>query len=371
MVACSSSVTWVNSFTSRNLCMLSLLSVRYSSAYPASMACAWPVTSPCASTMHLVVRVLVAPSCSARIWRRSTSPRRYRSVASPLVDGHAVEELRQAEQSEAVHHSGTDYLEHCDSPHLGRGHAWRRPSTKHVRATSLCAGSDRCCQRTPEEYRQWRSRGLIQDLDRRLTRYVWILSRPVIAMVVVSPVLDSRPSDHRSVTLPSSPAISALGRPALTQRMQQLPVSASDILKAHSQMVSIRQPVASRLLAARSSRSRFAASLVSQKLVRVDGRRNSGQPSWRCQKHPCMKIAAFHLGRTMSGRPGRPRTSSRNRRPACQRALRIWSSGLVSRLRMRDMSAERFSGDITSAISQYFPFRGRSFGFNEQQYRCY
>jgi hypothetical protein len=37
--------------------------------------------------------------------------------------------------------------------------------------------------------------------------------------------------------------------------------------------------------------------------------------------------------------------------------LRIRSSGLVSRPRMRDMSAERFSGDITSAIGQYFASR--------------
>jgi len=66
-----------------------------------------------------------------------------------------------------------------------------------------------------------------------------------------------------------------------------------------------------------------------------------------CQKHQCTKITAFHLGRTMSGRPGILRTSSRKRKPICQRDLRIRSSGLVSRPLMRDMSAEGFSGDFT------------------------
>jgi hypothetical protein len=152
-------------------------------------------------------------------------------------------------------------------------------------------------------------------------------------------------------TLPPSRAISAEGEPLRIRVARRSPTVAGDSLIAHSQTTSTLHCSANSACVDRSSRLLFAISLASQNAVLVAGRRNSAQRSWRCQKHPCTKTTVLHLGRTISGEPGNRFTFNLKRKPACHKLRRICISGAVSRPRIRDITAERLSGVITSVMS--------------------
>lgn len=164
-------------------------------------------------------------------------------------------------------------------------------------------------------------------------------------------LVDTTPTPRRSTW--------ALGDPARIPKTSSWPVAITSRLSAHSHTTNTRQSIAESARIAASSRRLFAASLSSQNPVLVAGSRNSGHPSWRCQKQPCTKMTAFHLARTMSGRPGSCLALSLKRRPACHSARRTCNSGPVSRPRILDITADRFSGLITSVmapVSQPFIF---------------
>jgi len=75
------------------------------------------------------------------------------------------------------------------------------------------------------------------------------------------------------------------------------------------------------------------------------GTRDQGHPPSRqlcpCQKHPLTWIAVRYFGRTISRRPGRSRTCSRNLNPSLNSTFLTSISGFVSFDRMRDIFAER------------------------------
>ncbi len=144
---------------------------------------------------------------------------------------------------------------------------------------------------------------------------------------------------------------SALWLSSRTQATAMAPVASGSSFSAHSHTTSTRHAALERVRIALMSRALFAESLASQKSDLVAGSRNSGHPSWRCQKQPCTKTAARHFGRTTSGRPGNALACKRKRNPACQNACLIRSSGPVFLPRIFDMVSERCSALITSAIS--------------------
>lgn len=119
----------------------------------------------------------------------------------------------------------------------------------------------------------------------------------------------------------------------------------------HSQTTATRQPMLPSAATVAASLSMFRPSLLSQKSALVLGKRKYGQPSWRCQKHPCTRMTAPHFGRTRSGFPGSFLPCNRKRKPRRQSSRRTISSGLVSLAWIRDINAERVPLSITSTIS--------------------
>lgn len=76
-------------------------------------------------------------------------------------------------------------------------------------------------------------------------------------------------------------------------------------LVSHSHITSTRQPFSRNIASFRRSRWTFPSSLRRQKSDRVLGNRFREQPSCRCQKQPCTKIALRCGRNTRSGRPGK------------------------------------------------------------------
>lgn len=76
------------------------------------------------------------------------------------------------------------------------------------------------------------------------------------------------------------------------------------------------------------------------------------QPGWRCQKHPCTKIAARYFGSTISGRPGRSFTCSLNRKPLRCKNRRTAISGPVSLPLIAAMFRERAVAEILSITAR-------------------
>lgn len=122
-----------------------------------------------------------------------------------------------------------------------------------------------------------------------------------------------------------------------------LPVESS-----HSHTTKTRQPSTSRDAFVRRSLATFASNLRVQASTLLFGVLVRRHPSWRCQKHPCTKTTARNRGRTMSGVPAKSRRCSRNRSPSACNPLRSRSSGLVSRPRTRDISADLACDDRKS-----------------------
>lgn len=143
---------------------------------------------------------------------------------------------------------------------------------------------------------------------------------------------------------------SALSTPLRTHETTFSPDAQPSHFSAHSHTTRTRQPASDSACIAFASRSRLAVNLASQNSGLVAGNRNSGQPSWRCQKHPCTKTTAFQRRSMMSGRPGRSLACNRNRRPADQSARLTVRSGPVSLFRIFDIAAERRSALSGSAI---------------------
>jgi hypothetical protein len=124
-------------------------------------------------------------------------------------------------------------------------------------------------------------------------------------------------------------------------------------LTPHSQTVTTCHPNRRSFISLAASRAMFTSIFFFQKARRVFGMRNFGQCSWPCQKQPWTKTTVRYFGSTMSGRPGRDRffgPFTVNRYPSRWSIERTASSGFVSRLRMRDITRERFSGVKISAI---------------------
>lgn len=163
-----------------------------------------------------------------------------------------------------------------------------------------------------------------------------------------------RPTRPAPNTVPSTSPPSAvnwiLSWDCLIHSTSDRPTCSMSARTAHSQTTPTLQPASSSLATEATSRVRFCRSLFLQNSGFDLGNRKYGQPAWACQKHPWTNTAAFHLGRTRSGRPGSPLECRRYRKPACHRYFLTSISGRVSALRMRDMRAERVSGLITSVI---------------------
>lgn len=146
----------------------------------------------------------------------------------------------------------------------------------------------------------------------------------------------------------ASTSVVSLG--LLSQTSNPSTVSSGDCRIAHSQTTPTRQPTPRRARIAAWSRSRLPASFLSQNSARDLGSWKDEQPSCRCQKHPCTNTAARHFGNRRSGFPGSDFECRRKRKPFLQSNRRIASSGFVFVPRIRDISSERFSELITSAI---------------------
>ena len=123
---------------------------------------------------------------------------------------------------------------------------------------------------------------------------------------------------------------------------------------SHSQITRTRYPETRSSHTFDSSRCRFRFSFSFQYSVFVLGEEASLQLSWECQKHPCTKMAHFAFLFAKSGLPGRSDTCLRNLRPMRCTSARVWTSGRVSRDRIRDIICERDSGSRL--------VRGGSFG---------
>ena len=121
----------------------------------------------------------------------------------------------------------------------------------------------------------------------------------------------------------------------------------------HSQITITRQPSLDSAATTRRSRLRLAANFAAQYAIRVRGTVASLHRPWRCQKHPCTRMAVRSAGSTMSGVPGSARTLRRKRNPLRCSALRTIRSGPVSLPRMLRMMRLRTSGDTRSAIAGY------------------
>ena len=123
----------------------------------------------------------------------------------------------------------------------------------------------------------------------------------------------------------------------------------SRILSSHSHTVNTCHPSAVSFRRFLVSRFLFASSFGIQ-YARFDfGLCDGFWHLWRCQKHPCTKIAFLRLGNTMSGVPGRDRSWSLNRNPARCNTDRNFFSGFVSPDRIRRIRALRSDGVRMSA----------------------
>jgi hypothetical protein len=114
----------------------------------------------------------------------------------------------------------------------------------------------------------------------------------------------------------------------------------------------------------RLSRSTFPLSLASQNCCRVFGRTEFLHPLCRCQKHPCTNIAAPCRTRTMSGRPGKFRRLSENRKPSRWSTDRTRLSGRVSLPLMRLMFQLRCSAvslSIRTFLISYYSFKLKTY----------
>lgn len=173
---------------------------------------------------------------------------------------------------------------------------------------------------------------------------------------------DSGTSGFITIELPLRSS-SALPRCRRTHEMTCAPAVSASHFNAHSHTTRTRHPASDRSPIALASLRWLACSFDSQNSGLVAGNRNNGQPSWRCQKHPCTKTAAFQRRSTISGRPGKVLACKRKRSPADQSARRTSSSGAVSLLRMRDIAAERCSLLRVSAIGKVLIHATRQHGW--------
>lgn len=126
----------------------------------------------------------------------------------------------------------------------------------------------------------------------------------------------------------------------------------------HSQTTAVRQPRFCRSSILRRSLAMLFLNFTSQNSARVAGTEASSQLGCRCQKQPCTKHAAWSLGNTRSGLPGRLPEWSRYLNPLACRAFRRVSSGLVSLLPMRDIIRERVSASTVSAMITLYAMTG-------------
>lgn len=82
---------------------------------------------------------------------------------------------------------------------------------------------------------------------------------------------------------------------------------------SHSQIIITRQPNPRKTRFCFSSRLTLAASFPRQNSTLDFGWRFPALHLCWCQKHPCTNMMHLRLGKTMSGRPGKPRTCNRYR----------------------------------------------------------
>lgn len=113
--------------------------------------------------------------------------------------------------------------------------------------------------------------------------------------------------------------------------------------RSHSHTSKTRQPAAIRWSLFRASRITLPRNFSAQNSTLVAGIVAYRQPSWRCQKQPCTKMHALYLASTISGCPTNALTWSRNLKPWACSNFRIFSSGLVFFLPIRDIMRERIS----------------------------
>lgn len=128
---------------------------------------------------------------------------------------------------------------------------------------------------------------------------------------------------------------------------------------SHSHTTNTCQPIALNCSSFIASRARFPSNFARQKSRFDFGMRVSAHaPPCMCQKQPCTNTIFRRLGKTRSGFPGRRLSCSRYLNPRAWSALRMLSSGFVSRSRMRAMRSERCSGEsvsITVILSSVSP----------------
>ncbi len=120
---------------------------------------------------------------------------------------------------------------------------------------------------------------------------------------------------------------------------------------SHCQITSVRHPCAPSSNRTRRSRSTFRSNFACQKSSRDLGCVAFLQPSCRCQKQPCTKIATFHRGNTRSGVPGKSVRCSLNLKPSEWATRRTLSSGTVLRPFTRDINQDLLSTLRRSIIS--------------------
>lgn len=112
----------------------------------------------------------------------------------------------------------------------------------------------------------------------------------------------------------------------------------------HSQIVCTFQPSDFNCLSTRRSLNLFESIFFVQKDTLLFDVARPALQECPCQKQPCTITILRLLGKTMSGRPGKVFTCSRNRKPSACNVRRTSSSGFVSCPLIRDISQLRRSG---------------------------
>ena len=132
----------------------------------------------------------------------------------------------------------------------------------------------------------------------------------------------SRPDDHGLIVVnrpgfpdevqawpDSRPSISPISSPDINHCSTSSPTDSAlrrlGPLSAHSQTTKVRHPRRLRASMLPASRKTLDSSLLRHFPLLEDGHLNS-RHKCRCQKHPCTRITALYLGKTISGLPGNP-----------------------------------------------------------------